>query len=96
VQPAPFPIPPDGVKWPAANDRRQENTMPIELSHDHVAIRAVDYPGTVAWYQDKLDFTVDQEWPFGFAVSSVASTAGSRWSTNRPYPFFVTKTTFNS
>ena len=39
--------------------------MPIELSHDHVAIRAVDYAGAVAWYQDKLDFTVDQEWPFG-------------------------------
>jgi hypothetical protein len=45
--------------------RRQEHTMTIELSHDHVAIRAVDYAGTLAWYQDKLDFTVDQEWPFG-------------------------------
>jgi lactoylglutathione lyase/glyoxylase I family protein len=39
--------------------------MPIELGHDHVAIRAVDYASTLAWYQDKLDFTVDQEWPFG-------------------------------
>ena len=39
--------------------------MPITLSHDHVAIRAVDYAGTIAWYQDKLDFTLDQEWPFG-------------------------------
>jgi lactoylglutathione lyase/glyoxylase I family protein len=39
--------------------------MPIEVSHDHVAIRAVDYAGTVAWYRDKLDFKVDQEWPFG-------------------------------
>ena len=39
--------------------------MPIELSHDHVAIRAVDYAGTIAWYQDKLDFIIDQEWPFG-------------------------------
>jgi catechol 2,3-dioxygenase-like lactoylglutathione lyase family enzyme len=39
--------------------------MPIELSHDHVAIRAVDYAGAIAWYQDKLDFTVDREWPFG-------------------------------
>ena len=39
--------------------------MPIELSHDHVAIRAVDYAGTIAWYQDKLDFTIDHEWPFG-------------------------------
>jgi lactoylglutathione lyase/glyoxylase I family protein len=56
---------PDGVKWQAASDRREENTMPIELSHDHVAIRAVDYAGTIAWYRDKLDFTVDQEWPFG-------------------------------
>ena len=39
--------------------------MPNEISHDHVAIRAVDYAGTIAWYRDKLDFTVDQEWPFG-------------------------------
>ena len=39
--------------------------MPITLSHDHVAIRAVDYAATIAWYLDKLDFTVDQEWPFG-------------------------------
>jgi len=39
--------------------------MPIELSHDHVAIRAVDYAATVAWYCNKLDFTVDREWPFG-------------------------------
>ena len=39
--------------------------MPIELNHDHVAIRAVDYAGTIAWYQEKLDFSIDQEWPFG-------------------------------
>ena len=39
--------------------------MPIEISHDHVAIRAVDYAGTIAWYREKLDFTLDQEWPFG-------------------------------
>jgi catechol 2,3-dioxygenase-like lactoylglutathione lyase family enzyme len=39
--------------------------MPIETSHDHIAIRAVDYAGTVAWYREKLDFTVDREWPFG-------------------------------
>jgi len=56
---------PDRVKWPAASDRQKENTVPIELSHDHVAIRAVDYAGTVAWYREKLDFVVDQEWPFG-------------------------------
>ena len=52
---------PHGVSWPVANDRREENTVPIELNHDHVAIRAVDYADTIAWYQDKLDFTVDQE-----------------------------------
>ena len=39
--------------------------MPIALSHDYVAIRAVDYAGTIAWYREKLDFTLDQEWPFG-------------------------------
>jgi lactoylglutathione lyase/glyoxylase I family protein len=49
----------------ASNRHRQEKPMPIQLSHDHVAIRAVDYAGTIAWYQDKLDFTIDQEWPFG-------------------------------
>jgi catechol 2,3-dioxygenase-like lactoylglutathione lyase family enzyme len=49
----------------ASNRHRQEETMPIQLSHDHVAIRAVDYAGSIAWYQDKLDFTIDQEWPFG-------------------------------
>jgi len=39
--------------------------MPIKFSHDHVAIRAVDYEETKRWYQEKLDFTVDTEWPFG-------------------------------
>ena len=24
--------------------------MPIELSHEHVAIRAVDYAATIDWY----------------------------------------------
>lgn len=37
----------------------------LEFSHDHVAIRAADYAAAVAWYQEKLDFTLDQEWPFG-------------------------------
>jgi Glyoxalase/Bleomycin resistance protein/Dioxygenase superfamily. len=39
--------------------------MPLEISHDHIALRVVDYDGTVAWYREKLDFEVDQEWPFG-------------------------------
>ena len=39
--------------------------MTLEFSHDHVAIRAADYAAAVAWYQEKLDFTLDQEWPFG-------------------------------
>ena len=39
--------------------------MPLEISHDHVALRVVDYDGTVAWYREKLDFELDQEWPFG-------------------------------
>ena len=50
--------------------------MPIELSHDHVAIRAVDYAGTVAWYQDKLDFTIDQEWPFADVDATLAELSG--------------------
>ena len=39
--------------------------MPLEISHDHVALRVVDYDGTVAWYREKLGFELDQEWPFG-------------------------------
>jgi catechol 2,3-dioxygenase-like lactoylglutathione lyase family enzyme len=56
---------PDVIRWPAESHVERRDTMPIEFSHDHVAIRAVDYAGTIAWYQDKLDFTLDQEWPFG-------------------------------
>jgi len=39
--------------------------MPLEIGHDHIALRVVDYDGTVAWYREKLDFELDQEWPFG-------------------------------
>ena len=39
--------------------------MPFAISHDHIAMRVVDYDGTVAWYREKLDFELDQEWPFG-------------------------------
>ena len=56
---------PDVVSWPAGSHRYRRTPCPIETSHDHVAIRAVDYAGTVAWYREKLDFTVDQECPFG-------------------------------
>jgi len=38
--------------------------MTLSLTHDHVALRVVDYDGTLAWYTEKLDFIVDQEWPF--------------------------------
>ena len=39
--------------------------MNITLSHDHIAIRVVDYAGTLRWYREKLDFHVDVEWPWG-------------------------------
>src|SRR5215470_16181638 len=39
--------------------------MNITLSHDHIAIRVVDYAGTLRWYTEKLDFHVDVEWPYG-------------------------------
>jgi len=39
--------------------------MPLEIGHDHIALRVVDYEGTVAWYREKVDFELDQEWPFG-------------------------------
>ena len=35
------------------------------LRHDHVALRVADYDAAVRWYTEKLDFTVDVEWPFG-------------------------------
>jgi len=38
--------------------------MDITLSHDHIAIRVVDYAGTLRWYTEKLDFHVDVEWPY--------------------------------
>jgi catechol 2,3-dioxygenase-like lactoylglutathione lyase family enzyme len=37
----------------------------ITLKHDHIAIRVVDYAGTLRWYTEKLDFHVDVEWPYG-------------------------------
>jgi catechol 2,3-dioxygenase-like lactoylglutathione lyase family enzyme len=39
--------------------------MTLQLSHDHVALRVVDSDAAIDWYTTKLDFTVDQEWPFG-------------------------------
>ena len=39
--------------------------MKISLSIDHIAIRVVDYAGTLRWYTEKLDFHVDVEWPWG-------------------------------
>src|SRR5262249_35418332 len=41
------------------------SAMNISLSHDHIAIRVVDYAGTLRWYTEKLDFHVDVEWPYG-------------------------------
>src|SRR5262249_48208154 len=38
--------------------------MTLQLSHDHVALRVVDYDAAVDWYTTKLDFTVDQQWPY--------------------------------
>jgi catechol 2,3-dioxygenase-like lactoylglutathione lyase family enzyme len=31
----------------------------------HIALRVADYAGTVKWYQEKLDFRLVHEWPFG-------------------------------
>ena len=39
--------------------------MNIALNHHHVAIRVVDYAGTLRWYTDMLDFHVEVEWPWG-------------------------------
>jgi glyoxylase I family protein len=39
--------------------------MALHLRHDHVALRVVDYDAAIDWYTSKLDFTVDQQWPYG-------------------------------
>jgi catechol 2,3-dioxygenase-like lactoylglutathione lyase family enzyme len=39
--------------------------MRLALRQDHVALRVVDYDGTVAWYVEKLDFVLGAEWGFG-------------------------------
>jgi glyoxylase I family protein len=39
--------------------------MTLHLRHDHVALRVVDYDAAIDWYTKKLDFIVDQEWPYG-------------------------------
>jgi catechol 2,3-dioxygenase-like lactoylglutathione lyase family enzyme len=39
--------------------------MDLHLTHDHVGLRVVDYAAALNWYTTTLDFTVDQEWPFG-------------------------------
>jgi catechol 2,3-dioxygenase-like lactoylglutathione lyase family enzyme len=39
--------------------------MALELRHDHVALRVVDYDAALDWYTTKLDCTVDQQWSFG-------------------------------
>jgi glyoxylase I family protein len=39
--------------------------MNLTLRHDHVALRVVDYAGTLRWYREKLDFHVDAEWSWG-------------------------------
>jgi len=31
----------------------------------HVGVRVPDYDAALAWYTEKLDFRVLQEWPFG-------------------------------
>jgi catechol 2,3-dioxygenase-like lactoylglutathione lyase family enzyme len=39
--------------------------MTLAFRHDHVALRVVDYDGTVAWYAEKLHFTREEEWSLG-------------------------------
>lgn len=34
--------------------------MPVALRHDHVALRVTDLDTAIAWYEDKLDFAVEQ------------------------------------
>jgi glyoxylase I family protein len=41
------------------------SAMTLHLRHDHVGLRVVDYDAAIDWYTTKLDFTVDQQWPYG-------------------------------
>src|SRR5262245_51509570 len=45
--------------------RRFMVAVNITFGHDHVAIRVVDYAGTLRWYREKLDFHVEVEWAWG-------------------------------
>lgn len=45
--------------------KAKTHTQPDPLSQirvEHIMISTDDYPGTLAWYRDKLGFTVTHEW----------------------------------
>jgi catechol 2,3-dioxygenase-like lactoylglutathione lyase family enzyme len=44
---------------------RNEASVFSNMRGAHVALRAADYAGIVRWYQEKLDFRIIHEWPFG-------------------------------
>jgi catechol 2,3-dioxygenase-like lactoylglutathione lyase family enzyme len=44
---------------------RNEASVFSNMRGAHVALRAADYAGIVKWYQEKLDFRIIHEWPFG-------------------------------
>lgn len=41
------------------------NSVFSSMRGAHVALRVPDYATTVKWYQEKLDFRLIHEWPFG-------------------------------
>jgi catechol 2,3-dioxygenase-like lactoylglutathione lyase family enzyme len=56
---------PFAIETLVARPRSAPRPDVMNLSHDHIAIRVVDYAGTLRWYTEKLDFRVDVEWPYG-------------------------------
>jgi catechol 2,3-dioxygenase-like lactoylglutathione lyase family enzyme len=44
---------------------RNEASVFSNMRGAHIALRAANYEGIVKWYQEKLDFRLIHEWPFG-------------------------------
>lgn len=44
---------------------KDEGSVFSSMRGAHVALRVADYQGIVKWYQEKLDFRLIHEWPFG-------------------------------
>jgi catechol 2,3-dioxygenase-like lactoylglutathione lyase family enzyme len=44
---------------------RSNSSVFSDMRGAHIALRVKDYAGIMKWYQEKLDFRVIHEWPYG-------------------------------